>query len=78
MEEESFQTSYRKSRRGVHRGGYQELDRVYLWFSCIQSVALTMHAIIFPLLLQKPSKTSKARDHVAKLKQELTEAKDDA
>ncbi len=39
--------------------------------SHLESVALTMTMIIFPLLLQKPSPTSKAKDHMTYLQRRL-------
>jgi hypothetical protein len=43
----------------------------YISGSHFESVALTMTMIIFPLLLQKPSRNSKAKDHVAHLEKRL-------
>ncbi len=43
----------------------------YVSGSHFESVALTMSMIIFPLLLQKPSRSSKCRDHTNYLKKRL-------
>ena len=59
------------------KAGQEFIDEVvktltlYLSGSHFESVALTMTMIIFPLLLQKPSKNSKAKDHVAHLEKRL-------
>ena len=44
--------------------------------SNLESVAISMTLIIFPLLLQKPSKSSKAKDHVTHLERRLQLWKD--
>ena len=46
----------------------EELTKIYRHFNdstAFESIALTLSALIFPLLLQKPAPTSKARDHRA-------------
>ena len=51
-----------------------ELTKLYCHFNdstAFKSIALTLSAIIFPLLLQKPSPTSKTRDHVRYLQKRL-------
>ena len=51
-----------------------ELTKLYCHFNdstAFESIALTLSAIIFPLLLQKPAPTSKSRDHVKYLQKRL-------
>ncbi len=43
----------------------------YVSGSHLESVALTMSMIIFPMLLQKPSRSSKSKDHVNYLTKRL-------
>ena len=55
-------------------GFIEELNRVFSLFnsgSPFEPIALTMTSIIFPLLLQKPSKNSKTKDHVRYLEKRL-------
>ena len=51
-----------------------ELTKLYCHFNdstAFKSIALTLSAIIFPLLLQKPAPTSKSRDHVRYLQKRI-------
>ena len=45
---------------------------LYISGSHFESIALTMAMIIFPLLLQKPSRSSKSKDHILYLERRLT------
>ena len=52
----------------------EELTKVYRHFNdstAFESIALTLSAIIFPLLLQKPAPTSKAHDHLKYLENRI-------
>ena len=56
-----------------------EVAKLYRHFNdgtAFESIALTLSAIIFPLLLQKPAPTSKTRDHVRYLEKRIVMWKD--
>ena len=56
----------------------EELTQLYSHFNNgteFESVALLMTSIIFPLLLQKPSRNSKSKDHLRVLEQRLAKWK---
>ena len=68
MEKNSFQASFWECGRNVHTATswLEHFNREY------KSIALKVYMILSSLLLQKPTRNSKARDHTKKLKERLS------